>query len=311
MAEEKLNNDNPVAEIHDAQAAGLMADLQNTLGRVTDGQANSTDTTTDGIVAPAGSEDSATNGTETPHTDLQSIREALPSNQAEAVAKIFADNTRLLNQVRELEVRGEEQLKNTVDTAVNTALREQAVADSGYEPDDPLAAVTSEQKHLFLRIADELGFVKSGDLKAQEAVDFVAKENVKAVEVFGESLGQLDSVGGIILSKDAKSMMTPIYNRLSIDGKPPPKLTYNDLMKIGTYDALKKQVSDLKASLGETDETLRIKNLQRAQTEGPGASVATSVSLRGEKGTPADKRDNVMARAFQLAKQQQSRNQRG
>lgn len=246
-------------------------------------------------------EDSATFGTERPATDLQSLLAAIPNEeQADSVRRIFAENTRL----RQAEKSVDTNMEAAVKSAVEQALQEQGAIDQGFDPDDPMSQVTPEQKALFGRIlqeqANELGFVKKDDLTQEKATDYLTRSDKEGVKMFGDSFGLEDSEG-VVLTDEAKASMVPILERLKDNAR---GWTNNDLYILGNFDQLIAAAEERGRTGQQTYTQERVQRIQRARTEQPGAPVSTTVNIRGERGTPADKSENVMARAMALAKSQ-------
>ena len=298
-------DDDPIQALHDADRARQLDSIGEATHIPVGGNASDAGTNGTAQRGDGDGQDSATARTDGP-SDLQSILGQLADNpaQADAVRRIFADNSRLMQERKQ----AEGSLETVVKTAVDGALREQQAMDQGLDPEDPMAMVTPEQESLFERLlekkATQLGYVRNDDLKAQEQQSQLAEANKAALEQFGDELGLLDSSGSVVLSDTAREAMTPVYQRLLIDGAPPPGLNYGDLMKIANFDKLIADAEERGRTGQVSTQAQRVARVQRAQTERPGANVTPQVNIRGEKGSASDKRDKVLARAMALAKQQ-------
>ena len=313
MPEEKemVFPDNAAEALHEQGHQARLEQISQFQPPSQDGGTTNDPTSANGSIGQRGgesAEDAATDRTAQPGTDLQSVLAAIETNidssQAEAVRKVFAENTRL----RQAEKTSEQSVEESVRAAVEQALREQLAADAGLDPEDPMSQVSAEQKGLFKRIleeqAAELGFVKADDLTQREASDYLARANADGVKLFGDKFG-LEDDQGVVLTDEARGLMTPVYERLQDAAR---GWTYSDLYKIANFDNLISEAEARGRNGQQTNTQQRVERIQRGRTEQPGAAgVHTSVNIRGERGTPGDKGENVMARAMALAKQQLSR----
>lgn len=298
MAEEMTFADDPVAEIYQNDFDERMGQLQDASDSATlDGTEQRDD-------APR-TDDGDTSGTPRRGAGLQEIeaylKETGQDHLAESVKKIFATNTRLQNEVKQTE----RSLDDRVRDAVSQAMRDVNAEEAGIDPDDPMAMVTPEQKTLFRRLledqARELGYVKNDDLTQREQKTWMAQADQDAAEQFGEAFGSVDDLGQVVLSDEARERMMPVYERIRDKAR---GWAYSDIYKLATFDE-QIRAAEERGRMGKTQTTQeRVQRVQRAQTERPGVPVTSRINIRGERGTPSDRSDKVMARALALAKRQ-------
>jgi hypothetical protein len=280
---EELATNDAVAEMHESVNDARLASLRGALDGEGPGPAQ--DVASDSTTQPGTALSSANSDPDGLRIgqDLQSILKNLPQEQHDSVRAIFADNTRMRQQVGDFDKR----LENAVGDAVNEAM----TADAP----DPIGGVSDEQLVQFEAIAKRLGFVKESDLQKERSDVFVQDHNKLAVDSFGDDFGTFTSDGAFVLNEAQAPALASHYQRLH---DPDRGVSYRDLYIIENFDKL----MDSAREQGRQDKGIVRTQLSRAQVEGMPTTARTTIALRGEENTKADSSQNVMARAMAAAK---------
>ena len=280
---EELATNDAVAEMHESVNDARLASLRGALDGEGPGPAQ--DVASDSTTQPGTALSSANSDPDGLRIgqDLQSILKNLPQEQHDSVRAIFADNTRMRQQVSNFDKR----LENAVSDAVNEAM----VTDTP----DPTGGVSDTQLAQFEAIAEQLGFVKQSDIQRERGDSFVKDHNKLGIESFGDDFGAFDSDGNFVLNEIQAPALASEYQRLN---DPDRGVSYRDLYIIRNFSKLMETAREQ----GRQERGIARTQLSRAQVEGMLTTARTTIALRGEENTKADSSQNVMARAMAAAK---------
>jgi hypothetical protein len=286
----------PLEDLRLEDAAREDAELETALGKAT-GTPDEGEHVAD---TGNGTSSKETAATSTKRAPIDKVLAALPqsnltSDQQEAIRAVLATNTRLQQEQRGIDRRIDAAVKQAVEAALEES--EPAKPADG----DPMANVTADQKALFERLAKEMGFVKKNDLEQRESAksreDYLTSAREAALKEFGDAFGAKDEEGNVVLADDVQERMTARYKPIQEHGT----LTLRDLYVLTYYDDLIKAAEERGQQTGRTVAQGRKVERQRARTEDR-SGIATSANIRGERGSKADSRDAVFARAAYIAK---------
>lgn len=219
-------------------------------------------------------------------TGLQDILANLPQEQHDSVRRIFADSTRMKQELAGVESK----LESVVEDAVKQAMEDKPIQET---------QVTEEQMRLFMQIADQLGYAKTEDILADKSSSYLDQANAKGIKEYGDDFGMLDSGGIFILSSHQNKPLTSTYGRLT---DPSRGISYRDLHILTHIDQIKQ--AEYERGLAAASGQSRLQARIPARVEGSPTAVAPAINLRGVPGTASDSSRNVLARALASAKKQ-------
>ena len=233
---------------------------------------------------------------------VDALLNQLEGPQAEAVRKIVATNTRLQQDAAKLE----RQLPDIVQDAVSKALGEQQQEQQQEVQSDPnsiVANMTPQQKEAFVTIASQLGFVKTGDLEQREQVktrdQFLSDGRQTALTEYGDAFGFKDDQGRIVLADGVEDKLNQRFEPIQYNGT----VNLHDLYTLAYQDTIKQVEYDRGLKDGLAQANGRKQKLRESVTETGTSHLPTAPSIRGEKGSKTDNRDQVFSRAALLARQ--------
>lgn len=225
----------------------------------------------------------------------------LEGPQQEAVRKLLATNTRLQQYARATE----RQLPEIVEGAVSKALAEQGKQqqEQQADPNDIVANMTPQQRKAFSTIASQLGFVQSNDLDQREQVkardQYLADGSQEAFAEFGDAFGFKSDTGQIILSDGVEEKLNQRFEPIQDNGT----VNLHDLYVLACKDDIKKAEYDRGVKDGLAQANGKQQKLRESVTETGTSHLPALPSIRGEKGSKTDDRNQVFSRAALYAKQ--------
>ena len=218
----------------------------------------------------------------------------LTPEQREAIRATIATNTRLQQEKSGVDQR--------IENAVQQAMSQIQQPQQEYVEDGPMGQVTPEQRELFENIAKDLGFVKRQDLDMQKMEEsresYLQQGRERAVQEYGN----------YVLRDESGELVIPDEVRTKIQGRMDPikqnggTLSLADMVQLAFHDELLNDAFEKGKAEGQRAGTARRVERVGAQVESSTAGLPPVPKIRGQKGSKADDRDAVFARAAALAK---------